>query len=152
MSILIRRAVSEDAKDLSKIAFSAKAHWGYPERWMKIWRSQFDFTPEYFEKNESWVAESAARSIGFYTLLEKNDMAWLENLWVNPENIGKGVGKQLFVHALVRARELGFSKLQCEADPNAAVFYEKMGMYKVAESSYPIEGQERILPVMEILL
>jgi len=152
MSLVIRRATSDDANDLSKIAFSAKAHWGYPERWMKIWKPQFDFTPEYFEKTESWLAESAARSIGFYTLLEKNNMAWLENLWVNPENIGKGVGKQLFVHALARARELGFSKLQCEADPNAIGFYEKVGMYKVGESNHPIEGMERILPVMEILM
>ncbi len=128
--ILIRPVKPDDAVALSRIALSAKAHWGYPERWMEIWTSQLTFTGEYFKENESWIAEVSGSPIAFYTLQEKNGIAWLENLWVLPEYMGKGIGKRLFVHAVEISRQRGFTKLRLESDPNAAVFYEKMGMSK----------------------
>ena len=150
--IFIRRADPKEADLLSQIAFSAKHHWGYPERWMELWKPQLTFTPEYFEENESWVAEIEAAPIAFYTLLEKEGNAWLENLWVSPEHIGNGLGKRLFLHALETSRERGFVSLQLEADPNAVGFYEKMGMRKIGERISEIERQPRILPIMELRL
>ena len=152
MNITIRRVLPEEAEVLTRIAISAKAHWGYPERWMEIWRPQLTFSPEYFEKNESWVSVDGAKLIAFYTLQEKNGNAWLENLWVLPEYIGKGVGKQLFLHAIELARQRGYQNLQLEADPNAAGFYEKMGMYQIGERRSEVDDQPRILPLMEIEL
>lgn len=152
MEIQILPAKPEQAKALTQIALAAKAHWGYPERWMELWRPQLTFTSEYFEKNESWVAELNGISVAFYTLLEKDGNAWVEDLWVSPELIGKGIGKSLFLHALNISRQRGFKKLQLEADPNAVGFYEKMGMYKIGERRYELEGQLRILPKMEIKL
>jgi len=119
---------------------------------MDLWRPQLTFTPEYFEKNESWVAEVNGSPVAFYTLLEQHGHTWIENLWVSPELIGKGIGKSLFLHALDISRQRGFQKLQLEADPNAVGFYEKMGMKKVGERRYVLESQVRILPTMEIKL
>jgi hypothetical protein len=28
------RAIPEDAESLTRVAFAAKRHWGYPERWI----------------------------------------------------------------------------------------------------------------------
>ena len=84
MNLSIRRALTEDAAILSQIAFAAKAHWGYPERWLAIWKPELTFSPDYFEKNESWVAEVEETPIAFSTLQEKEGNAWLENLWVSP--------------------------------------------------------------------
>ena len=150
--ILVRRAGFNEADILSAIAFSAKAYWGYPERWLDTWKYQLTFSPEYFEKNESWVAELENTPIGFYTLLDRNGIAWIENLWVLPEYIGKGVGKQLFAHAVKLARQRGYKTLQLEADPNALGFYEKMGMYKTGEHIGEVDGQPRVLPIMEMAL
>ena len=150
--ILIRRAHPSEADVLTQIALSAKRHWGYPERWMELWKLQLTFSPEYFEENESWVAEINNLPLAFYTLLEKDGSAWIENLWVSPEFIGKGVGKRLFRHALEHSRRRGFERLQLEADPNAVGFYEKMGMKKIGERMSAIEGQPRVLPIMEIRL
>ena len=148
----IRRAIPEEADVLSEIAISAKQHWRYPEHWMQIWIPQLTFTPEYFEMNPSWVAEQDKTPIAFYTLLDRDAKAWLENMWILPEFIGRGVGKQIFEHALSQARERGWKSLQLEADPNAAGFYEKKGMRKIGETSYELDGQPRILPIMEIHL
>lgn len=152
MNSNIRRALPDEADILSQIAFSAKAHWGYPKHWMKIWKPQLTFSPQYFDEYESWVAEMNGSPIAFYTLQEKNGTAWIENMWTFPEYIGMGTGKQLFLHALSRSRQKGHLILHLESDPNALGFYERMGMYKIGEASYPIEGQERFLPIMEITL
>ena len=148
----IRRVIPAEADSLSQIALSAKAHWGYPKHWMELWTPELTFSAQYFEENESWAAEVDDSPIAFYTLQDKNGKAWLENLWITPEYIGKGVGKQLFNHAINRSRDLGYQTLQLEAEPNAIGFYEKMGMYTIGEHQYELDGQPRILPLMEMNL
>jgi GNAT superfamily N-acetyltransferase len=148
----IRPAIPGEASALTQIALAAKAYWGYPERWLELWKPQLTFSPAYLEENESWVAELDGVPAGFYTLLEKDGSAWIENLWVSPVVIGKGVGKRLFLHALELSRQRGFASLHLEADPNAAGFYEKMGMEKIGERRSDIEGRPRILPIMAIQL
>jgi hypothetical protein len=79
MNIHIRRAFPEEADALTQIALSAKRHWGYPARWMGTWMPQLTFSPDYFQENETWVAE-VDYPIAFYTLQERNGNAWIENL------------------------------------------------------------------------
>lgn len=148
--IQIRRALPEEADALSLIAVAAKRSWGYPERWMKLWMPELTFAPEYFERNESWAAVSDGKPVGFYTLQERDGKAWLENLWVKPEHMGRGIGGTLLTHALDESRQRGFRALRFESDPNAVGFYEKMGAHKVGERQSELEGRPRILPVMEI--
>ena len=152
MNLQITRAKPEQAEALTQIARAAKGHWGYPKRWMEIWKPQLTFAPQYFEEHESWVAEIDHAPIAFCTLLERDEIAWIEDLWVSPEWIGKGVGKGLFLHAREMARQRGFQALQLEADPNAVGFYSKMGMKQVGERVSEIEGYPRILPIMELRL
>ncbi len=152
MFINIHCAVPEQTEALSYIALSAKRHWGYPERWMELWTPQLTFSLEYFAENESWVALDGERPIGFHTLLHRNGNAWIENLWVLPQYMGKGVGRQLFLHALELSRQRGYKTLQLEADPNAMGFYEKMGMQKIREHVGVVDGQSRVLPIMEMTL
>lgn len=150
--ITIRPVDPNEADALTRIAIAAKRHWDYPERWMEIWTPQLTFSPEYFETNESWVAEQDGILVAFYTLQERDGKAWIENMWVLPGHMGKGVGKWLFLHALKLAHRRGYRTLRLEADPNAIGFYEKMGMSKVGEHRYQLDDQPRILPLMEIIL
>lgn len=150
--ITIRPVNPKEADVLSQIALAAKRHWGYPERWIEVWTPQLTFIPEYFESNESWVAVDGGKPVAFYTLLEANETASIENLWVTPKFMGKGVGKRLFLHAVEIARGRGYKTLQLEADPNAMGFYERMGMHKIGERHSEVDGQPRILPIMEMSL
>jgi ribosomal protein S18 acetylase RimI-like enzyme len=150
--ISIRRVDPEEAETLSQIAYSAKAYWGYPQRWLEIWKPQLTFPPEYFEENESWGAVDGEKMVGFYTLQEKEGKTWLENLWVLPEFIGKGFGKSLFLHAVEISRQRGYKTLQLEADPNAIGFYQKMGMSRIGERRSEVAGQPRVLPIMAMEL
>lgn len=92
------------------------------------------------------MAVEEDKPIGFYSL-EGNEVG---GLWVLPEFIGHGIGKDLFQHAVARCSQLGFDKLIIESDPNAVGFYEKMGAYKVGESHGEVDGNPRMLPILEI--
>jgi ribosomal protein S18 acetylase RimI-like enzyme len=152
MEIEIRRALPDDAEVLTEIAIAAKGHWGYPERWMQVWTPELTFRSEYFEKNESWTASIENQTIGFCTLLEKDGNAWLENLWVIPSQMGHGVGNALFKHMIDLSKKRGYHILRLESDPNAVGFYIKMGAHQIGERHSEVEGQPRILPIMELTL
>ena len=143
----ILRAKPDDAAALTEIAFAAKRHWGYPERWIEGWRNILTVQPEFVAKHETYAACVGGRPVGFYSLSRKSDAMSLERLWVLPEMMRKGVGLALFAHAVERARALGFANLEIESDPNAAGFYEQMGAKRVGAAVNELDGQPRDLPV-----
>ena len=152
MTLQIEQAYAEHAGTLTEIAISAKRHWNYPERWIELWTPALTISSEYISRNETWVAVVETQPVGFYSLYKDGEYLWLDNLWVLPSFMGQGVGKQLFTHALERSRAFGSSILKIEADPNAQSFYERMGARKVGEHHGEVDGQPRILPIMEINL
>jgi GNAT superfamily N-acetyltransferase len=148
----IQRALQGDASILTRIAFVAKAHWGYPERWMERWREDLTITPEYVHQNEVHVAIAEGGPAGFYALVGEGRRVELEHLWVLPERMGEGVGRALFEHALRTAASLGAGVVGIEADPNAEGFYKRMGASHVGEIVYEIDGRERVLPLLAMYL
>ena len=146
----ILRATPGDAGSLTRIAFTAKRYWGYPEHWMKRWRESLTITPEFVGRNEVYAATLNGEILGFYALVGEGREIQLEHLWVSPERIGAGVGRLLFDHAVGRAACLGAELLRIEADPNAEGFYRRMGAAHVGETSYPIDGQRRTLPLLAL--
>lgn len=134
---------------LTRIALAAKRHWGYPERWIEIWTPLLTFTPADLERADFFVAQIEDEIVGFYSLITAGPRAELENLWVLPAFMGRGVGRGLFEHALARARELGCSELEIESDPNALGFYEKMGARVVGQHVGEVDGAPRVLPLLQ---
>lgn len=149
---MIVHAQPEHADILTQITIAAKRHWNYPEHWIQIWLPLLTITPEYISRYETWIATLNDKPVAYYSLKEAENDLWLDNLWVLPEQMGKGIGKELFVHALERSRKCGVSVIKIEADPNAQPFYEHMGARKIGKHHSEIDGQLRVLPVMEIKL
>ncbi len=144
----IQRAIPGDAEALTRIAFAAKRYWGYPEHWMERWQESLTITPEFIRRNEVYAATLDKEIVGFYALAGRGRRIELEHLWVTPEHIGTGVGRALFDHAVRRAAALGAETLGIEADPHAEGFYRRMGARRVGETSYPLDGQRRVLPLL----
>ena len=142
--------MSEYAPLLTDITIASKRHWKYPEKWMQLWFSALTISPEYISENEVWIAVENEKSVAYYSLKYDGECLWLDNLWVLPDFMGQGIGRQLFQHTLERSRVQGFSILKIEADPNAQSFYEKMGARQIGEHYGKVDGQARVLPVMEI--
>lgn len=148
----ILRASPDQAKSLTHIAFAAKRYWGYPERWIEIWSPILTISNEYIKKHDTYFASLDGKPAGFYAISVEGEKASLEHLWVLPEHMGKGVGMNLFKHALFRCSEIGAEVLEIESDPNAQGFYERMGAKKVGQSASELDSQPRFLPILEINL
>lgn len=148
----MRRAGPGDAGALGRVAFAAKGHWGYPERWMERWRPGLEVSPVFVRDNEVYVAVCEGEAVGFYALVGGGRRLDLEHLWVLPAWIGTGLGRRLFGHMMRRAKELGAGMVAIESDPNAEGFYRRMGAGRAGENVYELEGEERVLPVMVVEL
>lgn len=148
--IEIGRASPGDADALTRIAFAAKRHWGYPERWISYWGESLTITPEFVRDNEVYAAVSGGEPFGFYAITGTGRELELEHLWVLPAWIGSGAGRLLFEHAMDKAASQGAKSVKIEADPNAEGFYLRMGARRVGENVYEIEGQRRVLPLMAV--
>ena len=150
LNLKIRKALTEDAPALTRIAHDAKRHWGYPEHWLKHWQDDLTISPDFVAANQVYVAESESGLLGFYALIVNENKAELDHLWVAPEYIGAGVGKELFLHAMRSAAAGNVSEVEILSDPNAEGFYRKMGAYRIGETVSEIEGQPRTLPRLAV--
>lgn len=148
--VAVREAASEDAKAATEIAFRAKASWGYPREWLAEWKPKLTFSPDYLSWHDGFVAEVDGEPVGIAVLIRTGDTFELGHLWVAPEAQGQGAGRKLLEAVRVRAFERGAEWLRIEADPNAVLFYERMGARAVGEVRAPVCGQDRTLPVMTL--
>ena len=149
---LIRRALPEEADDLTALAVRSKAHWRYDAEFMKAAASTIGVSPASVRDDEVWVMERTGRLCGLYrVVLGDDDLAELEDLWLDPDAIGRGLGRQLFEHAVETARRRGRSALEWDADPNALGFYEAMGGEVVGETESTVQPG-RMLPRMRLVV
>jgi GNAT superfamily N-acetyltransferase len=134
---MIRAAIKEEAKILTKISFESKKYWGYPKEYFNIWKSELTIQPGYIEKNDVYLLENNGEIAGYYSVVEfcvdqplfemgLEKGFWLEHLFVLPCNIGQGFGTEMFDHLRRWCKSHGVSRLGILADPNAKGFYEKM--------------------------
>ena len=145
--MIIRKASTEDAATLTKIAHDAKRHWGYPEHWIQSWRDILTMRPEFIAANVTYSAIEDGRAVGFYLLTTESDGLHLDHLWIAPHAMGRGLGRALFEHAVEQTRRLGHRSLKIEADPNAAGFYTRMGARRVGSTVTNVADQQRELPL-----
>jgi GNAT superfamily N-acetyltransferase len=128
-------------ESLRDIAYAAKAHWGYDPALVRAWADSFEFPAE-----ERILVEDG----GWAAVVPKGEVCWLDDLWVEPAAMGRGLGRRLFERAAELGRELGCTRMEWEAEPNALGFYERMGASYVRDSDVTEWG--RVLPVMGVSL
>jgi len=147
----IRAALATEAGELTQIAFSAKAYWGYSNALMEIWRSNLIVSAESIHHLPSFVAEVHGRIAGFYQLKTTATPWELDHLWVRPEYMRQGIGRALLAHATQQAMAAGVPVLAIDSDPNAECFYLACGAHRVGSVAAPLAGnQKRIRPLLEI--
>jgi hypothetical protein len=78
----ILRARPDDAAMLTEIAFAAKRHWGYPERWIESWYDVLTVDPEFIVSHETYAAVIEGQTVGFYALGQNGDRVDLMHMWV----------------------------------------------------------------------
>jgi GNAT superfamily N-acetyltransferase len=128
-------------ESLREIAFAAKAHWGYDRERVRAWADSIalDDGREIFVEDDAWAS-----------VFIRGEICWLEDLWVAPSAMGRGIGRRLFERAAGIGRERGCTRMEWDAEPNAVGFYERMGASHVRDGDVTEWG--RVLPVMGVSL
>lgn len=148
MQIQITACTQTDCQMLTEIAMSAKAFWGYSEAFMDAVFIELSVTPTKLASPSSMYFKATLEDqlCGFYCIeLHDQNSAELDALFVSPDWIGRGIGKQLFQHACELLGSRNITRLFVQSDPNALGFYQKTGCRLLAEkSSGSIPG--RMLP------
>lgn len=149
---VIERATPEMSGRLTEIAHASKAYWRYPERYLRAWKDELTFRPEFIAENPVFVVRKGSEVVACCAVVTAGARASLEHLWVLPEAIGTGAGRKLFEHAADCARRAGARELEIVSDPYAAGFYVRMGARKTGERHGELEGRPRILPIYTFTL
>ena len=148
----VREAAHGEAAALSSLAMRSKAHWGYSDDFMTACREELTYSGSQIESDnyEFFVCEAEGSIAGFYALeLLDSSNAELEALFVEPEKIGRGLGRTLIEHAKEKASGLGIRQLVIQGDPNAEAFYEAAGGVRDGQrESGSMPG--RFLPIFRI--
>lgn len=149
-TVKIRPAQADEARRLREIAHAAKGHWGYDPTLVRDWALTLDFRLDAIPDRELFVAELDGSAVGLASIQLPGPTVVLEDLWIDPPAMGRGLGSRLVRHAADRARQLGATRLIWEAEPNAIEFYERLGARQVGESEPGVWG--RRLPLMALEL
>ncbi len=145
---MIRPAQPGDAPLLTDLALRSKAYWDYNPDFLAACRADLTLTPEIINQNTVNVLVDNDRVVGFYGLFAREeDAVELEYLFIDPDAIGTGYGRQLWLHAIATARELGFETMFINSDPHTEAFYEAMGAKRIGQSESAI-WPGRMLPLM----
>lgn len=145
----IEKALAEDAQELTELTLLSKSYWNYSDQQMKSFRDDLTITKDYISKNEVYKLIDKNEIVGYYSFFKKNnENITLDNLFVAPTSIRKGIGKKLMIDFFQRIQKIEFVRATLEADPNAENFYAKFGFKVVGKSESSIKN--RFLPIMEI--
>ena len=132
--MIFRNAQPHEAEALTQLTLASKEHWGYPEEWMALWIDDLTITLEYIGKNMVAVAEEGGELLGYISIKESGtDNFSLDNLFIHPSHIRKGIGEKLLAIGLDWCKENQVAQLHIYSDPYSRGFYEKMGAAYVGE-------------------
>ena len=151
---IIRKAAAFEYDELTAIAMSSKAHWGYSQSFMQTCAhelivTQDDLLNPFFTY---WVIIFNDEIVGFASLKPINeDIIELDALFIKPSYMRKGAGSALFKHFLLLLKVSSYSCLTILSDPQAAMFYESRGAILVGQKASGSIAN-RFLPVYELSL
>ena len=126
MLVRIRPAALKDKDALGALKLRASLAWGHHLPALQSMPDVRVVPAEHLPF--MFVAEEAGRILGFATVLAGLEgSAELEDLFVEPDRWGRGVGRRLAREAERRARALGASSLHVIANGRAGAFYTACG-------------------------
>lgn len=144
----IRAAVSEDAAALTSLIYRSKQSNGYDDVFMALCVDVLRITPEILTRRHTFLAETNNQILGCVMLDPKDtNTAEICAFFIDPEHKRRGIGQLLWNEVLNHARDLGFTQLVLDADPEAVPFYYRLGFETLHDT--PSEAiPNRVIPHM----
>lgn len=152
MNITYQNATPADCNLLTNTALGSKRYWGYSEDYIATWADELTITDINFRRAELVKCFLDNQYIGFFELCDKGPYVRLEHFWLLPEFINKGYGREIISYIKSIAKDKGYKYIEVYAEPNANLFYEKVGAVCVKQILTNVPGRMMKiyhLPVVE---
>ena len=147
----IRPAHTSEYELLTDLTMRSKAFWGYSLEQMEEWQEELSIDQAYIRQHTTYSCWEKGALTGYYSCIkETSELVVLDNLFVDPPYIGKGIGKALLGHAIMYCQAAGYHLMRLYADPHAERFYLKHGFF--ISGQHPSSIRDRFLPIMDLHL
>jgi GNAT superfamily N-acetyltransferase len=145
----IEKAQNVDAIDLTELTIHSKSYWGYSLEQIAQWKDDLTISVEYINQAEVYKLIKENQLVGYYSYLElDNKKVKLDNIFLEPDFIGKGYGKVMMNHFIQHVKDKGYERIELESEPNAEKFYQNLGFKVIGWLESSIKN--RFLPIMEL--
>lgn len=84
------------------------------------------------------VADADGRVVGFATWLGTGDVTEIDDLFVDPDWMRRGVGRALVRDLVALARRRGVRRVEVTGNPHARAFYESVGFSRDHDVETPL--------------
>ncbi len=146
--LTVRPAQSCDAPALTDLAARSEAHWGCDAAFMDAFRQLYRITEAFIAEHTVFVAEEVGRVLGFYALVDDGDGddegVELEYLYLDPAQLGRGLGRILWEHMVAHCRANGVERIHLVCGPEPKAFYLKMGAVQTGETESLVVPGRRV--------
>ena len=148
-----RPARPDELEAITALAIRSKRFWGYGDEFMAVLTPELTFRQADLEDERTRVEvlESDGRLVGALRMRRRTELAYLEDLWIDPDDIGHGYGRIGFERACEIGRCWGKGVMELEADPHAEPFYLHLGAVRVGMSPVAVVPG-RAVPLMRVAL
>ena len=150
----IRLALPGEAALLSRLCLRSKAHWGYDAEFLERASRSLQIDPAAIDAGRVFVATGAGGEpvgVADCCALPEPGTFDLLHLFIEPSALRQGVGRALFEAACAWCVAQGGRRLLIQSDPNAALFYQRLGARPIGET--PSDAvPDRMLPLLEYRL
>jgi ribosomal protein S18 acetylase RimI-like enzyme len=85
------------------------------------------FDPAVLDRNETHAAEVDGEIVGFVTIVVDGDHGEVDDLFVDPVWMRRGVASRLMTEAVAAAGAAGATTIEVDANGHALAFYERAG-------------------------
>lgn len=147
----IREAVTNEAHELSKLAYESKSYWNYDREYLEKAREHMIITEKEIINDLIFVAENGQDIVGFYHFTKSQDESELKWFFVHPRSIGQGLGQILWNHLLKTIKYHKIDRFVIKSDPNAEAFYIKRGALRIGIQSSIVDEKIK-LPILKYMV
>ena len=130
-----------EIEEVNRLIVRSRSLWDYEKEYFQESISLIHINQEWLVRNIGFTIKNDSKILGFIGLQEKSGEHWLEHLWIDPQSINRGLGREAieFVVGLLKIQKI--PRIFIFPEPLAESFYLKVGaIYTGDKSSSRING------------
>jgi GNAT superfamily N-acetyltransferase len=127
-------AREESLAHINVLIARSKSYWDWSAEYLEKALPMHKLDAAYLRSNYCFeILNVAAELAAFASIAVASKRNTLDNLWVRPDLIGQGIGRQTCEHIFEFARTRGWTELWVLPDPPSEQFYKRMGFSDTGE-------------------